>query len=258
MSKYKVTAVSYLNTKPFLYGLLHHPIHKQVDLTLDIPSECARKLQEDEVDIGLVPVAIIPHLKTPYIISDFCIGAVGAVKTVCLFSNSPIESIKEVFLDYQSRTSVALAKILIEKHWKISPKLSPAKPGFEKTLKDHQAAVVIGDRTIELFDFYKYHYDLSAHWQQHTGLPFVFAAWVSNKALPDSFVQQFNEALKSGLDHIPELIYLLPTPEHGFDLKKYFTKYISYELDQDKRKALTIFLKELKSVLQPTLIESLS
>ncbi len=258
MEKLKVTAVSYLNTKPFLYGLLNHPIQDQIDLTLDIPAACAEKLKNEEVDLGLVPVAVIPHLKTPYIISDYCIGAVGAVKTVCIFSDSPIHEVKELILDHHSRTSVQLAQILIAKYWNIQPKITQATPSFEKTLKDGQAAVVIGDRTIELFDFYKYHYDLGEAWTAYTGLPFVFAAWVSNKPMAPEFITAFNEALKDGLDHINQLIYLLPTPEKGFDLKTYFKKYISYELDTQKRKALTRFLKEINPALQPSLVESLA
>ncbi|MFT5385691.1 MAG: chorismate dehydratase [Saprospiraceae bacterium] len=258
MKKLKVTAVSYLNTKPFLYGLLNNPIQHEIEISLDIPSVCADKLKSGEADLGLVPVAVIPHLKTPYILSDYCIGAEGAVKTVGIFSDSPIHEVKELILDYHSRTSVELAKILLDKYWKVQPKLTQATPGFEKTLKKGQAAVVIGDRTIELFDFYKYRYDLGEAWTAHTGLPFVFAAWVSNKPLAPEFIAQFNSALKSGLDHIPQLIYLLPTPVKGFDLEKYFNHYISYTLDGEKRRALARFLKEMNSTLQPTLMESLA
>ena len=78
----KISAVSYLNTKPFLYGLFQSGMEDSIDLSLDIPSECARKLVAGEVDLGLIPVAVIPQLKTPHIISDYCIGTEGAVKTV--------------------------------------------------------------------------------------------------------------------------------------------------------------------------------
>ena len=257
MKKLKVTAVSYLNTKPFLYGLFNHPIQDKIEIALDIPSVCADKLKSGEADLGLVPVAVIPHLETPYIISDYCIGAVGAVKTVCIFSNSPISEVKELILDHHSRTSVELAKILIAKYWKITPKLTQATPGFEKSLQEGQAAVVIGDRTIELFDFYKYHYDLGEAWMKYTSLPFVFAAWVSNQPVDPAFVAQFNAALKIGLDHIPQLIYLLPTSEKNFDLDQYFHRYISYTFDGEKRKALARFLKEMDATMQPTLAESL-
>ena len=86
-SKIKVTAVSYLNTKPFLYGIFNHGLEEELDLELNIPSVCAQKLRDGEVDLGLVPVAIIPQLIRPHIISDYCIGTVGAVKTVCLYSH---------------------------------------------------------------------------------------------------------------------------------------------------------------------------
>lgn len=258
MKKLKVTAVSYLNTKPFLYGLLNHPVQDQIDLSLNIPADCARKLQSGEVDLGLVPVAVIPQLATPYIISDYCIGSDGPVKTVCIFSNSPINEVKEVLLDYHSRTSVQLAQILLSTHWQVQPLIKPATPGFERTLEPGQAAVVIGDRTIELFDYYEYAYDLSEAWKSMTGLPFVFAAWVSNQPLPEAFIQDFNAALKVGLEHIPELIYLLPTPSHSFDLKEYFTKYISYELDEQKRLALKTFLHKIGPKLQPSLLETLA
>lgn len=258
MKKLKVSAVSYLNTKPFLYGLFNSPVQNDIEITLDIPSVCADKLKSGEADLGLVPVAVIPQLPTPYIVSDYCIGAVGEVKTVCIFSDTPISKVKELLLDHHSRTSVELAKILLAKYWKIQPKLTHATAGFEKSLKPGQAAVVIGDRTIGLFDFYKYHYDLGKAWMDYCGLPFVFAAWISNRPLNPEFIVAFNKALKSGLDHIPQLIYLLPTPEQGFDLETYFNQNISYALDTEKRKALAYFLKEMNLTLQPSLLQSLA
>ena len=83
----KVVAVNYLNTKPLLYGLMKGGMRDKIDLQLDIPSECARKLESGEVDLGLVPVATIPHLSTPHIISDFCIGAVGEVATAVSYTH---------------------------------------------------------------------------------------------------------------------------------------------------------------------------
>ena len=243
--KIKVTAVSYLNTKPLLYGLVQNGFDKRIDLHLDIPSVCAQKLASGEVDLGLVPVAVIPQLATPYIISDFCIGAVGAVKTVSVFSDVPLAEVEEIYLDYQSRTSVELLKVLLKNHFKLSPKLIPATTGFQKKIVGKTAALVIGDRTIGLEEQHTYIYDLALEWERYCGLPFVFAAWVSNKKLDDQFVADFNHALAEGIEHIPQLIYLLPTPKPKFDLKEYFEKYISYTLDADKKKALAFFLKQM-------------
>ena len=96
-SKIKISAVSYSNTLPFLKGLELSGLVDQIDLSLDFPSECAQKLITNEVDLGLVPVAVIPQLKIHHIVSDFCIGADGAVDTVLLLSDVPIEEVNAVF-----------------------------------------------------------------------------------------------------------------------------------------------------------------
>jgi len=120
----KVSCVRYLNSQPFIYGLKNNPVINEIDLSLDIPSVCAEKLLNGNVDIGLVPIAVIPELKESHIISDYCIGADGKVETVLLLSDVPLEKIETVLLDYQSRTSVLLVKMLAGKFWKISPQPS--------------------------------------------------------------------------------------------------------------------------------------
>ena len=245
MEKIKVTAVSYLNTKPLLYGLVQDDMDELLDLELDIPSVCADKLLSGEADLGLVPVAIIPQLKEAHIISDFCIGAVGEVKTVAIYSDCPMEEITHLYLDYHSRTSVNLAQVLLREFWKKQPELLTAEDGFIEKIGATHAAVVIGDRTIGLDEKHEYVYDLGQAWWDHTGLPFVFAAWVSTKPMSPAFVERFNKALSKGIKEIPKLIYLLPSPHPSFDLERYFSKYISYHLDAPKKQALKLFLRSI-------------
>lgn len=257
MTKIKVTAVSYLNTKPLLYGIVKSPVAQQIDLQLDIPSVCADRLQSGEADLGLVPVAVLPKLSAPRIISDFCIGSEGAVKTVCIFGECPIEEMDAVYLDFHSRTSVELTKILLREHWQLSPKLIPAKKGYEHHIKGKTGGLIIGDRAIEMGEKYPFFYDLGKEWQSFTGLPFVFAAWVSTKPLDPMFIQAFNTAMAQGIADIPQLMYLLPAPVSNFDLETYFTRHISYELNEDKRQALSLFLKKISKKLPVSLEESL-
>lgn len=252
MKKIKVVAVSYLNTKPLLYGLVQQEaLGNQIDLQLEIPSVCADKLLSGEADLGLIPVGAIPQLikegKNPQVISDFCIGCEGAVKTVCIYSDCPIEEIEELYLDHHSRTSVQLVQILLKEYWKLNPVLLEAEDGFIEKIKGSRAAVVIGDRTIDLDKKHKYVYDLGETWEMHTGLPFVFAAWVSTKALSESFLKEFNNALANGIANIPKLVYLLPNPNPSFDINTYFSKYISYNLDAAKLEALDLFLSKIGS-----------
>jgi len=257
LEHYKISAVSYLNTKPLLFGLLQHPISEKLDLQLDIPARCAEKLQSGEVDLALVPVAIIPELSSPYIVSDYCIGTIGPVKTVALYSERPIEELEEIILDHHSRTSVELIQILCREYWKVKPRFRKGQEGYIQEIKGKTGGLIIGDRTIGLEQQFSYVYDLGTAWKAFTGLPFVFAAWVSNRNLDPEFLQSFNTALKLGLDQLPKLKLLLQSPHPDFDIHTYFTRYISYELDLDKRKALKKFLAYLSPELQPTLSKSL-
>ncbi|HSC37349.1 MAG TPA: menaquinone biosynthesis protein, partial [Chitinophagaceae bacterium] len=175
MRKIKVGAVSYLNTKPLIYGFGQGMMQDEVELILDYPSSIAGMLLEDKIDLGLVPVAIIPRLRESHIISDYCIGAEGEVASVCLFSDVPVGEVTEVLLDYQSRTSVRLAKLLLKEYWKVSPLLTDARADFRDHIRGTTAGLVIGDRAFEQRKLSAYRYDLGEAWKLHTGLPFVFA-----------------------------------------------------------------------------------
>ncbi|MFN8261740.1 MAG: menaquinone biosynthesis protein [Chitinophagales bacterium] len=244
---YKISAVSYLNTKPFLYGLEHTAIRDEIMITQDSPALCAEKLMSNEVDIGLVPVAVIPKLLNPQIVAPFCIGADGNVATVCLFSAVPMEAIETVYLDYQSRTSVELVKILFNEYWNRDVTFVKAFPGYESEIKGTCAGVIIGDRAIHFADKFKYVYDLSKGWKELTGLPFVFAAWVSCRELDAAFLLRFREALQFGLDHRTRLLeeYAHLNTAH-FTVENYLFQNLQYELDAPKQQALELFINKLQ------------
>ncbi len=245
--KIRIGAVSYLNTKPLLYGLQHESISEQIEIRLDYPAQIARMLEEDLIDVGLVPVAILPRLKEYHIISDFCIGCNGPVDSVAIFSDLPLENISSVILDYQSRTSVMLARILIRDFWKLDPLMINAEgEDFLRKIQGDVAGLVIGDRALKQKKHSTYMYDLGAAWKAYTGLPFVFAAWVSNKALPPEFISLFNRANKIGVSSIEEVISQENNPPS--DLKTYYTKHISYALDDEKKKGLKLFLSMLEDI----------
>ena len=247
LKKIKISAVSYQNTIPFLYGIENSEfIDRNTCVSLDIPSECARKLLDNEVDIGLIPIAILPLLEKYTIISDYCIGAEGDVKTVLLLSEVPLNEIERVYLDYQSRTSVNLLIVLAKHFWQINPVFKHARPGYEDEISGTTAGVVIGDRCFSLKNKYKYVYDLSGEWTKFTNLPFVFACWVANKELDATFVEQFNSALKFGIEHITESIanysnHLLNDEE----LLSYLKNDIKFLFDDKKRQGLNLFLDYL-------------
>ncbi len=248
----RISVVSYLNTLPFVYGIEHSASLKKHDfnVTKDIPSVCAEKLFTGQTDIGLVPVVAISAIKNAEIITDFCIGAEGTVKTVMLLSDVPLSEIKTVLLDYQSRTSVKLVQVLAKNLWKISPVFLPAQVGFEAQIHSTTAGVVIGDRIFNLLDTdYPYRYDLAEEWFKMTGLPFVFAAWVSSQKLNNQFLSDFNSALNFGINHIDDVVreYNIAHANNSIPLLHYLTKDISYSLSEQKREAMQLFLNFLET-----------
>jgi chorismate dehydratase len=247
VKKIKISAVSYTNTKPFLYGIQNTAIIDQIDLSLDIPSDCAQKLIDDAVDIGLIPVAAILDLPKWEIVSDYCIGAVGAVNSVFIFSNCDIKEVKTVQLDPQSRTSNNLARVLLKNLWKIEPQLIKDPGDYAQSADPDTAFVQIGDRTFGKKAQYQFVYDLSEEWKKLTGLPFVFAAWIANKPIPKAFTDEFNTSLKFGLDHRAELLAQLPS-RPDFDLEDYLMHKLDFDLTEDKKKALYLFLDYIRAL----------
>jgi len=243
--KIRVGAVSYLNTKPLLYGLQHHAISESIELIEDYPANLARALEENTIDIGLVPVAVIPKLPEAHIISNYCIGATGPVASVSIFSQVPMESITSVYLDYQSKTSVNLARILLKKYWKQDVLLLEASSNFMDLIDGSTAAVIIGDRALEKYNSYAYRYDLAEAWINYTGKPFVFATWVANKPIDEVFIANFNEANGIGLKNIDTVVEQLSHKNNSYDLHTYFTKNISYTLDAAKKEGMAQFLSLL-------------
>ena len=243
--KIRVGAVSYLNTKPLLYGLQHHAISESIELIEDYPANLAKALEENTIDIGLVPVAVIPKLPEAHIISNYCIGATCPVASVSIFSQVPMESITSVYLDYQSKTSVNLARILLKKYWKQDVLLLEASSNFMDLIDGSTAAVIIGDRALEKYNSYAYRYDLAEAWINYTGKPFVFATWVANKPIDEVFIANFNEANGIGLKNIDTVVEQLSHKNNSYDLHTYFTKNISYTLDAAKKEGMAQFLSLL-------------
>jgi chorismate dehydratase len=242
-SKIKVAAVSYLNTKPLLYGIEKADFRNQVDLMLEYPSLIAQHLQKGTIDVGLVPVAAIPDIPHAHIISDYGIAADGKVASVSLFSRRPIEEITSVYLDYQSRTSVRLAQTLLKHYWKKEPEYIPAPENYIDLIEGRTGGVIIGDRALTNTPHFPYVYDLSEYWKLHTGLPFIFAAWVANKTLPQAFMSSFNAANGEGMNHLDEIIAANPFP--AYDLNVYYRQNIHFKLDETKKKGLDLFLQYL-------------
>jgi chorismate dehydratase len=247
MQKLRISAVSYLNSLPFVYGIKNSGFLKNIELSLDVPSVCADKLISGKADIGLVPVAAIPLIKNAQIVSDFCIGADGKVQSVLLISRKPLQEIQKVYLDLESRTSVGLAKVLAKEYWKISPEWEPLSANID--FENIEAVVLIGDKTFSLPEGFTYIYDLAAEWKNFTGLPFVFACWVANREISPEQEEELNKALAYGVGHTEEAAGV----KHDIavarnELLNYLRYSVSYNFDDNKKAALKLFMEKLSFI----------
>lgn len=242
----QVAIVNYLNTKPFIYGLNHSAFRDEFNLNEIIPAACAQWYLDGRADLALVPVGALDRFPEE-LINDVGIASNGAVSSVCIFSEVPIQQVKKVILDYQSRTSVLLAKILLEQYWRVQPLVQEGFEGFESVIQGETAGLIIGDRAIRMKYLFPYVYDLGQAWKDFTGLPFVFAVWLKNGNVPSARIEKFNEALQYGIDHIPDLIPEIKNYDPSF-LNDYFSDNIKYKLLPEYWKGMQLFFEKRQAL----------
>ncbi|HPM12516.1 MAG TPA: menaquinone biosynthesis protein [Bacteroidales bacterium] len=245
----RISIIDYSNTIPFVYGLKKSAyISTHSEFYYHYPSQGVQRLQDNTVDISIVPAAAISEISNSHIISDFCIGAIQQVASVKLFSKIPIQHVSHIVLDYQSRTSNLLTKVLAQEFWNIQPMYTIGEAGYE-TDSTIESKIIIGDRAMLQYPDYPYSYDLAYEWYQAFSLPFVFACWVANKPLPPDYMQEFNSALRFGVEHIADSISQ-SNKRVSFDLHQYLQHNIDYAFDTTKQQAMQLFIEKIKSLRQ--------
>ena len=252
-SKLRVCAVSYLNTAPLVWGLLHGPQRGVFDLSFALPSECADRLRRGEADVGLVPVIELARQPDLVVVPGAGVASDGPVRSILLVSKKPLGAIESFAADTGSRTSVVLAQIVAAHSHGIRPQVRPYPPRLGEMLEIADAALVIGDPALRintgLTDWNRqplHIYDLGAEWTEMTGLPMVFAVWaVKNLADPDGLVETLGESAEYGLDRIEEIVGE-ESPRLGFpagEVREYLTRYVRYEIGEREREAIRMYLR---------------
>ncbi len=247
-----VAAVSYLNTIPFLYGL-RHADDLRAELLLSPPGGCTEAFDERRADIALIPAGGLPRIKDPDfdIVTSWCIGAEGPVRTVVMMSDSPLKAIRRVWLDSHSNTSVALARILAARHWHIAPEWV-ALDDFSHLARpaEGDAFVLIGDKVFAQEGRFAHTWDLATEWLKYEKLPFVFAVWVARRSVPADTIAALENALTLGVERIYEAILESDHADRPYAYE-YLTRNIDYFFDEQKRRGLQKFWDEgLKATLR--------
>jgi chorismate dehydratase len=205
MNPIRIGAVSYLNSKPLIEDLAE--LAPSAELILDYPSRLADRLGQGELDIALIP-SIECVLGPQYeIVSDACVATHGPVLSVKLYSRVPMSEIRTLALDEGSRTSAALAKILLAERYSLHPQVERLSLDLDTRDTVADAILLIGDRAIhppaEIFPMV---WDLGTEWTNWTGLPFVFAMWATRAGTDLGPVEEaLSQARDLGLRRVAEI-----------------------------------------------------
>lgn len=236
----KVATVKYLNALPFLQALKDLESEGKVQLIEAAPSECSQMLKKNLVELALIPVGAISDFDELHIASRYCIACNGNVRTVKIFSEYVIGDLQQIILDPSSRSSNLLVQILCKEFWKRPDIIFAGQSGYDSQLRS--GTIKIGDDVFNLENRFTYEYDLGMEWKKFTGLPFVFALWVSNRVLDTGFLELINDKFFNSLS---DLKSIERTAQNllKVDLNNYFEQNISYELDEHKQKGLLKFMQ---------------
>jgi chorismate dehydratase len=249
-----VSAVSYLNTWPLVWGFLHGPQRGLFDFRFDLPAVCAEALRDRKADIGLVPCAELDRLGLDFL-PELGIACEGPVRSILLISGRPFGDIRTLAVDSGSRTSVALARIILAERHGCRPIVTRHTPSLEEMLAENDAALIIGDPALRL-DLETLPYrtlDLGAEWVAWSGLPMVFAVWAGRgEFLTEAVAEAFRGSYSWGRKHVDEMVDHASL-ERGFSkelARDYFTRHIAYPLSARHLEGLSLF-RRLVLALEP-------
>lgn len=240
-------AVSYLNTVPLVWGMLHGPQATLFDLSFCVPSECADRLENGQADIGIVPAVEVPRLELEVALGAG-IACRGPVRSILLISKTPVEAIRTLAADVSSRTSVALTRVILARRYGIEPRFLPMPPDLGAMLDAADAALIIGDPALRIdpSDLPFTVLDLGQEWTDMTGLPMVFAVWAGNgHILSEPVRRAFVGSCRFGLERIDEIVET-ESQSRGMDpalVRRYLSEHIAFELGEKDYEGLRLFLQ---------------
>ncbi len=231
---YKVVAVEYINTLPFIKAFQEDEyLRKHTRLRTAIPRDCALALQQNQADIVLLPIGSFNDFEQLYTVSHFGIASDGHVHTVGIFSNKPWNEVQTVSESGSSRSSNLLMKVLNERLWNSNIEI------VQDVNSD--AKLIIGDEAFSAHSKYTYFVDLAAEWKKLTGLPFVFASWMSRKKIDEDFKHHLNQSFKKYTDAFHLSAIAKEFAQGQKEIDEYYKRNIHFPLEQSMLEAIQLF-----------------
>ena len=259
----RVGHIQFLNCLPIYWGLVRSGTLLDVELTKDTPDRLSAALVDGRLDIG--PISLVEYLRHSddlLLLPDLAVGSDGPVLSVNLVSQVPLAELdgRRVALGSTSRTSVELAKLLLEERHGVHPEYFTCPPDLGAMMLEAPAAVLIGDvalratfvdgpaRGLAVLD-------LGEAWKDWTGLPMVFAVWAvrrdyaaANPGLVKDVHRGFLDSRDLALAQVEE-VALSAARWSSFDaetLERYFTT-LDFSLGPRQLEGLSAFAGRLRA-----------
>ncbi|MBI3470673.1 MAG: menaquinone biosynthesis protein [Candidatus Solibacter usitatus] len=245
--KLRVCSVDYLNSAPLVWGMLHGPQQGVFDLIFRVPSICAEMVASGAVHIGNIPV--IEYARQSLTLAPGVgVASHGPVRSILLVSKCPLPRIRTLAADSSSRTSVALARIILARRYGVEPLFAAHRPDLEAMLETADAALLIGDPALRLDpQALPYHVaDLGQEWSEMTGLPMVFAVWAGRAGhISDAVCEAFMASCRYGRERLEEVVRQESAARSipGDLARRYLTHHIVNELGPRDYEGLNLYLR---------------
>ncbi len=274
MKKLRVSIVEFLNTAPLVWGFTDGPLAGRFDLGFTVPSLCAEALRKGDADIAIIPAVEYQRIPGLVLLPDMAVAAKGEVRSILLLAKKPVQLARRIALDTNSRSSVALIRLLCRDHWNISPEFVDASPDPAAMLADADAALLIGDPALRVrIQMDNLHakqsaapgadccsgdsadlpvpgvdtlflYDVAQQWREMTGKPCVLAVWAARRdVVTPEVVADFLASRDYGLSRIGDIaegaalkLDLPPNP-----LESYLRESIDFSLDAENLAGLNLY-----------------
>lgn len=253
----RIGAVSYLNTRPLVFGMEQGLGRDRIELSYDVPAVLADRMRREELDVALMPLvalAEMPHLE---IVPGLGIVTRGPSRSVLLLADRPLDAVRTVGLDPESRTSNALTRVLFDRVWRGTPEFHTAPHELGEALDRFDAVVRIGDKALFEHAPGDVHvHDLGGVWTADTGMPFVFAAWFARPGVVDrELYKVLHASRREGSKMIP--LIAEDYSWHGVRdpqlSRLYLERHIHFKLGNAEVRAMELFFR---SVARLGVIES--
>ena len=274
MAKLRISVVEFLNTAPLVWGFTDGPLEGRYDLSFAVPSQCAEDLRAGRVDIGVIPSIEYQRIENLVILPGMAVAARREVRSILVVARRPIERVRRFALDVDSRSSIALVRLLCRGLWGIEPEFVDAAPDPAAMLADADAALLIGDPALRVrlkVDALAgktpggegccggtedeqpvrgvdtlFVYDVAQQWREMTGLPCVLAVWAARRGvLTREVLADFAASKAYGLAHLGEIAegaaLKLDLPPRALEI--YLRENIDYSLDDENLHGLDLFYR---------------